>query len=750
MKMPGVIILLMFLGAAPALLWAQGTETFTFTGDRPVPDGRATGLVDVRSVNSAIRSITAVKVRLKVTGEFNGDLYGYVHHASGFTVLLNRPGKTEANPYGYDDSGLDVTFQTGAANGDVHLYQSVMLPDQGSPLTGVWQPDGRAVDPAIVTDASPRSTSLANFNGLDAAGSWTLFLADLESGGTNMLTEWALEITGVASPTLAWANPADITYGTALGASQLNATATYNATNVPGTFAYTPDSDTVLNAGSGQTLSVTFTPSDSTSFQPVSTNVTINVLPASLTITAVDNSKVYGAALPELKADYNGFVNGDTAASLGTPVTLVTEATTASPVGVYPITASGAQADNYTIAYVHGTLSIYKAMTALSLDASPNPSEFGQPVLFAATITADSVSVIGTVAFSKEITLLSASSLSGGQATFTTAALTAGEHIITARYSGDANFHGSTNTILQRVNPSPVLEPIPDQRAYVLVPLVLTNRPINPGLLSPPLTFGLVTKAPAGARLHTNGVLCWRPTRAQARSTNDITVWMTDSGGVRATNTFRIIVDDYLELSLGQSVLRAGQTSSVPVALVTTTGLTNLQVLLQAPEERLIPLDLIGWAPEVGSAKLQQLAANTWQMDFTAAPGQELQTTQELAHLSILTVPNRSAFVVLVVSDRVTNFKADGSSIWRTLSSNGRAVVIDQEPLVEMLAPVNGFSNLMLYGIAGVSYNILQAPVLPTTEWQPVWLGTMPANLSMHVSGLPNTGPMMFFRAQEQ
>ena len=57
-----------------------------------------------------------------------------------------------------------------------------------------------------------------------------------------------------ATPTLTWANPASITYGTALSATQLNATA-----SVPGAFAYSPVSGTVLAAGNN-TLSVTFTP----------------------------------------------------------------------------------------------------------------------------------------------------------------------------------------------------------------------------------------------------------------------------------------------------------------------------------------------------------------------------------------------------------------------------------------------------------------------------------------------------------
>ena len=64
-----------------------------------------------------------------------------------------------------------------------------------------------------------------------------------------------------ATPTITWSNPADITYGTPLGGTQLDATA-----NVAGTFVYTPASGTVLNAGNDQTLSVTFTPTDTTDY----------------------------------------------------------------------------------------------------------------------------------------------------------------------------------------------------------------------------------------------------------------------------------------------------------------------------------------------------------------------------------------------------------------------------------------------------------------------------------------------------
>src|SRR5204862_5632168 len=64
-----------------------------------------------------------------------------------------------------------------------------------------------------------------------------------------------------ATPAIAWPAPAGITYGTALSATQLNATSP-----VAGTFVYTPALGAVLNAGPGQTLSVIFTPTDAANY----------------------------------------------------------------------------------------------------------------------------------------------------------------------------------------------------------------------------------------------------------------------------------------------------------------------------------------------------------------------------------------------------------------------------------------------------------------------------------------------------
>jgi hypothetical protein len=90
----------------------------------------------------------------------------------------------------------------------------------------------------------------------------------------------AMSVTGTlvihqATPAITWPSPADITAGTPLGSAQLDATA-----SVQGTFSYNPAAGKVLNPGQGQTLAVTFTPTDRTDYAMASGSTLINVLSA--------------------------------------------------------------------------------------------------------------------------------------------------------------------------------------------------------------------------------------------------------------------------------------------------------------------------------------------------------------------------------------------------------------------------------------------------------------------------------------
>jgi subtilisin-like proprotein convertase family protein len=167
-----------------------------------LPDDSATGFASTISVaDSGIVAGVSVRFELSVPANqtgWLGDLYAYLRHDDGFAVLLNRPGRTAVNPFGYGDGQtMNLTFADSALNGDIHGFRAASpLNASGSlvsPLLGAWAPDGRAVDPAVVLDTTPRTALLGAFAGHSLDGNWTLFVADLSGGGQHCLDRWALE-----------------------------------------------------------------------------------------------------------------------------------------------------------------------------------------------------------------------------------------------------------------------------------------------------------------------------------------------------------------------------------------------------------------------------------------------------------------------------------------------------------------------------------------------------------------------------
>lgn len=188
----------LFLLCTSALAPAA-TTSVSYTPNMAIPDGSTIGASDTQTVSSPILSIDSVTVTLTLTGGFNGDYYIYLQHDSGFSVLVNRPGVTADDDLGYAQSGMTVTFQDGAANGDFHLYEDVRGSGPG-PVTGTWEPDARTTTLTDALDTDPRSAFLSTFNGLNANGNWTLFAADRSSGGLGVLTSWTLTINGTTVP----------------------------------------------------------------------------------------------------------------------------------------------------------------------------------------------------------------------------------------------------------------------------------------------------------------------------------------------------------------------------------------------------------------------------------------------------------------------------------------------------------------------------------------------------------------------
>lgn len=86
-----------------------------------------------------------------------------------------------------------------------------------------------------------------------------------------------------------------------------------------------------------------------------------NITPAEIIVSTDNESREYGDPNPVFKVKYEGFVNNETVDILEQEANISTTAKQTSNVGIYPISISGAKANNYTFAYTSAELTILRA-----------------------------------------------------------------------------------------------------------------------------------------------------------------------------------------------------------------------------------------------------------------------------------------------------------------------------------------------------------------------------------------------------
>jgi len=231
--------------------------------------------------------------------------------------------------------------------------------------------------------------------------SYSPALGNIEAAGNDTITatftptdsiDYSSVTTTVAltvekqTPPITWATPAPITYGTALSANQLDATA-----NVAGTFSYQPAAGTVPDPGS-HTLSVKFTPSDTSNDQPVTKTISLEVDKATPNLAWPAPAAItYGTALSSAELDATSSAQG---------TFTYTPALGVNPVaGTATLTAtfSPANTADYASGTVQTTLVVNQATPTITW---PAPAAISAGTALSADELDASASVPGTFTYS--------------------------------------------------------------------------------------------------------------------------------------------------------------------------------------------------------------------------------------------------------------------------------------------------------------------------------------------------------------
>jgi hypothetical protein len=412
-----------------------GTQTLsvTFTPTDTTDYGTATATVNL-AVNQAPSSVTWA-TPASIT--FGTPLSSAQLNATGSVpgTLTYSPAAGAVLPFGTQTLSVTLTPTDSADYKSATATVSLVV-NKATPTLTWAAPAAIAYGTALsntqctATASIPGSFSYSPAIGtVLPAGTQTLTVIFTPTDAANYQSATAIVNLTVnkATQAVSWALPVPITYGTPLTNTQLAATA-----SVPGTFGYSPAAGTVLPAGT-QTLTVTFTPTDSTDYQgTVTSSTTLNVNKAVLTLGASNASRVYGTANPVFTGTLSGAVNGDTFTEA-----LATTATLQSPAGGYAIvpSVSGANLADYTVAATNSTLTITPAATSTALGLS------NQNLTLTATISPNTTGTpTGIVTFYAGSSSLGTGTLSNGAATLTLTSFPSGDVTLSAQYGGDINF----------------------------------------------------------------------------------------------------------------------------------------------------------------------------------------------------------------------------------------------------------------------------------------------------------------------
>ncbi|HJU40541.1 MAG TPA: hypothetical protein VJ724_13275, partial [Tahibacter sp.] len=136
-----------------------------------IPDSNTNGATSTLTFTDAT-AITGVKLKIKTTHTYVGDLRYTLTRGAASSIVIDRPG-APASTNGCDKPNIDVTLDDAATT----LVENLCS----------------ATSPALGGTAKPNNALDATFGGGAFGGTWSLKAVDVASGDTGTLTQWCLE-----------------------------------------------------------------------------------------------------------------------------------------------------------------------------------------------------------------------------------------------------------------------------------------------------------------------------------------------------------------------------------------------------------------------------------------------------------------------------------------------------------------------------------------------------------------------------
>jgi len=503
------------------------------------------------------------------------------------------------------------------------------LPTLTDAITGFVNGDTSSVVSGTATLSTTATAS-------SAAGTYPITFATqglIASNYTFNYVPGTLTVSQPVAGVINWPTPAPINYGTTLGSTQYDATATCNGTPVTGTWVYTSPSGPVPPAGT-QTLNATFLPpvGSACTFTPASVSIVVNK--DVLTVTAANQSMSYGGTVPTLTDAITGYVNGDTSSVVSGTATLATTGTSSSAVGAYPITfaTTGLTAANYTFNYVPGTLTINQGGGVINWP-TPGTISYGTPLSgtqLDATATCNGVPVSGTWVYTPA---------SG------TVLIAGAQNLLAVFTPSTNNCMFSPATVVQNVNQAPLT-------------VAAANKSMTYGATVPTLTDAITGFVNGDTSSVVSGTATMATTGTSSSAAGSYPITFSFQG-LSASNYFFVYVPGTLTINQGSGVINW----PAPAAINYGTPLSGTQLDATATCNGATVAGTYVYSPASGA--VLNSGAQTLSVTFTPTGSSNCTFTPATVPLTVnkdvltVTAANQSMYqggTVPTLTDAITGF----------------------------------------------------------------------------------------------